>query len=405
MGLFGSFLVAYFVLWALVAGLGAKYQLAAQVWDRARSSLGFDPSDAPRHLRGRIQDFEVVATMTVDPDRFTRPYDVLEVRVYVPGLPPHEIVDLILSRLRLDRPPFVALGTAEDPALVGVQPICSFAGGLLQHVKAPVKDPQVLIAHLQRIVQAARIVAAAPVAELLAANARSASDAAVRLRNLGELVDHYRASEDTARALDAALADPDPEIRRLAAMETSLGSLEAFLLDPRNPPDLRRDALEQLARKLPYSRLSPCLPKVLDAPGDGPRIGALALIAEARDRSLAPAVAPLGAGSSAALGGAVLETLVALEAGSEPELLPLLTSASPEARRFAVASLARTGTVRAVEPLLACGADRSLADEVRTAVRSIQGRMQGAEAGRLAVVEDIDGGAVSVVPAPEREKS
>lgn len=99
-----------------------------------------------------------------------------------------------------------------------------------------------------------------------------------------------------------------------------------------------------------------------------------------------------------------MKALVLLDACSEPNLLPLLTSASVEAKGHAIRALASCGTIRAVEPLLAVEGDDALREFARSTVRAIQGRMPGADAGGLSVVAGVEGGAVSIVPAPEREK-
>jgi HEAT repeat protein len=75
---------------------------------------------------------------------------------------------------------------------------------------------------------------------------------------------------------------------------------------------------------------------------------------------------------------------------AEPGLLSLLGRASDAVRTAAAGALARVGTVRAVEPLLALTSGLltapSLKRAAREAVERIQGRLGDAEAGRLSLV-------------------
>jgi hypothetical protein len=78
------------------------------------------------------------------------------------------------------------------------------------------------------------------------------------------------------------------------------------------------------------------------------------------------------------------------EPEAEPLLLELLRRPEPPVRLEAARALGRTGSAASVELLLALardGADAELLQAMREAVAAIQGRLSGAEAGRLSLAE------------------
>ena len=208
------------------------------------------------------------------------------------------------------------------------------------------------------------------VLERLLANATDDPNPGVRLRNLRLLADKFRSEEETKRAAEAVLADPEPAIRLLAATlvrgSQGLAALKALIEEPDISDEVRRDAV----RAAGASR-DPSLLELLYA------------LVPKRDPALAEAVAT----ALGQLGKAEAET----------SLLRLMSRESTEVKRAAAAALGLVGTVRAVEPLLQLAAG-PLGETARDAVRRIQARLGGdAQAGRLSVAaQDAAAGGLSI---------
>jgi HEAT repeat protein len=206
--------------------------------------------------------------------------------------------------------------------------------------------------------------------ERLLANATDDPNPGVRLRNLRLLGDKFRSEEETKRAAEAVLADPEPAIRLLAATlvrgSQGLAVLKALIEEPGISDEVRRDAV----RAAGASR-DPSLLELLYA------------LVPKRDPALAEAVAT----ALGQLGKAEAET----------SLLRLMSRENTEVKRAAAAALGLLGTVRAVEPLLQLAAG-PLGETARDAVRRIQARLGGdAQAGRLSVAaQDAAAGGLSI---------
>ncbi|MGZ6143133.1 MAG: HEAT repeat domain-containing protein [Myxococcales bacterium] len=234
---------------------------------------------------------------------------------------------------------------------------------------------------VEMLVEFAAQLPSGTVPELLLANATS-DESAVRKHNLELLAGQFPDAPETKVAADAALADPDPAIRLMAANllrgERGKAALRALLEDPSASDDVLAEAV-----------------LAAGATRDASFVDPISALAKKHDRGLAEAVAT----ALGKLGDARAETT----------LLRLLARDAADLKRAAATALGLAGTVQSVEPLLGSGAPASV---VRDSVRRIQARLGDVEAGRLSVAPDdatagalspaADEGELSIAPAERR---
>lgn len=277
-------------------------------------------------------------------------------------------------------------------------------------------DADEIVRFVQEVAEVATQLGLTSVPEALAWNARHDGVAATRLRNLEALCREHPETPQAVEATEAALADPAPAVRLFAARQVagdaSRAALEALVSDLELPSEVRAEALERLSEIVPYERVAPLVARMLRLPGRRERLAALTAAGRGRDSSL---VGPVGELLSAIEPGVAAAAAAALgdigDPRAEAPLLRALAEDAPDdARREAARALGRLGTVRAVEPLLPLARSMvpgALRDAARDAVRGIQSRLEGADAGRLSLVQ-LDGSAaagLSVVdPLEETEK-
>ncbi|MGC4119099.1 MAG: hypothetical protein QM765_31945 [Myxococcales bacterium] len=354
-------------------------------WKDAARTLGlaYSGRQLPT-LSGRIGELEVFADVPVGVGPTS---GSVQISVRGPGLPSSVVLELVRPRLGLEQ--------LEPP---GTGPLKSTGGGLFQFVGPLDQASPALTSHVERLVRAARYLAGSRIPELLAENVAGSGPAGVRLESLRALAEHYLDDEVTARALHACLSESDRELRLLAALETCPSALVAFATDPSIDPGLRWRAQIKLETSLPYEQLSPVLAKVLALPGDETRSRALSLIAAHKDTAHLEAVRSLVPGANESVAEGVANALTQLGCRDEATWIALLATPSTRAALEATQVLRASGSVRAVEPLLALAERGELRDVAREAVRTIQSRLSGAEAGGVSLVQSVDGGAVSVVP-------
>ncbi len=250
-------------------------------------------------LRGRIDDLDVLVELTgggFEPRPFTS--DDVRVKVWAPRFPPPEVLKLVRGRLGFDEPASSVSG-----------PIGAIAEGLSQVSEGLPRDCADLTARAERVIAAVRTTLAAPIPALLFENLAPNVRTETRLESLCALVEHYRKTEEAARALNASLADANPELRYLAALESTDSALEAFVLDSAVPSDLRWSALLRLETRVPYERLSPVLGKLLHLQDEPCRIRALSHIASHKDRAHAEKVSALATQARADLSEAVAQEI------------------------------------------------------------------------------------------------
>jgi hypothetical protein len=199
-----------------------------------------------------------------------------------------------------------------------------------------------------------------PEAQLLA-NVRQDPVGEVRL-NCALLLDQEFGHTDERIALpDVLMVDPDPHLQLMGASLGRPGSPRAIEV-----------ALEILAGDEAEWRKEAAW--LLRDHGSGEHVPALLAALPEEDPAAAEAVA---------------EALGRLgDPGVEAPLVRLLLHPGHSARAAAAEGLARLGTVAAVEALLEVAGPAKKA--ARAAVAAIQSRLEGAEAGRLAVVDGDD---------------
>ncbi|MGC4119100.1 MAG: HEAT repeat domain-containing protein [Myxococcales bacterium] len=362
-----------------------RHRQLQRIFSQAGQQLGVPALGL--ELRGPIEGMDVLVKMGTPLFRSFHEPESVKVEVDARSFPTPEVVQLVRSRLPLDGPRL----------LVEVEE------GLSLEVAGEPGKPSDLTGPVEHLRSVVKQVLAAPIPELLFDNLAPGNGAELRLRSLQALARYYRKSEPTAWGLNAALTDPDPELRFVAALETSDDLLTAFVLDEQTPADLRSPALQRLQARLSYEQLSPVLGKVLFLQDDPCRIRAVALIGSHADQTHLGAVRQLAPQVSGELAAAVAITLEKLECRDEAPWIELLGSTSMDAQFLAMQALGKCGSERAVEPLLALasrGEDKAVA---RESIRAIQSRLVGAEAGGVSIVQDADAGAVSLA-APERDK-
>jgi len=232
------------------------------------------------------------------------------------------------------------------------------------------------------------------IAERLALNATTDPLPSVRIRCLEVLRTSYGRHDATRDAHRAALGAEHPNLRLAGAAflgEEGLPALRELLLDETGDTDVRQRALRHFLDHAPAGEAVPVLQQLLDAPP----AGMLPAIVRGLGRQAVPELLARTVDTidrlddETALDLAVmLET--AAEDGAEPVLLRLLEREADTVRAAAAQALARHGTIRAVEPLLALtrglrssGRLKVVAQE---AIRQIQSRLGDVEAGRLSLV-------------------
>lgn len=267
-------------------------------------------------------------------------------------------------------------------------------GAVMQETGTLIAEPGRLVAFAQETIALARRLSLADrsVPELLEGNAKADPEACVRRRNLEVLLRDFRNGPEARRAAEWTLEHAS-DLEAFALAAAALGAQAAPLLERRagTAPgsELRAAALAQVTGMLPAERLPRLVAQALGcdrggAPGASAGDGAPTW--ERIAARLPAAAAPLAAAAVAALARAG-------DPAQEPALFAALGHADLAVRCAAARALGQLGTVRAVEPLLACGhaapllGSADLRTAVRDAVKAIQGRLPGAEAGRISLLD------------------
>lgn len=257
---------------------------------------------------------------------------------------------------------------------------------------------------------------------LLAQNATSDPLPAVRFRNLRLLLARHAASPEAGRACRQAVHDEGDTAIRIAAAR-ALGPegwehLERIAQSEACEEAHRIAALQALNRDLPRDRLLPLLEGLATARVDGVvRLACRTLLDRGCRLRVGQMLAALPA-VDAPTAIAFAHDLGELRTkDAEAALVGLLRRPEAEVKAVAAEALARSGSVRAIEPLLACAAsgrfllDAHLRRIVAEAVKSIQSRLgDQASRGQLSVATAAadhgflslaqEGGAISLVSNP-----
>jgi hypothetical protein len=231
---------------------------------------------------------------------------------------------------------------------------------------------------------------------------------AVRLRALQVLVARWPGSHATRAARDAAIRDPDEEIRLVTAIELGAageGALADLAWSPQTSEQRAVRALRALASRVPAER-------IVALADDALRRGRRALASEAIG-ALGRAGGRLAVSRLCALAqgadfGAAVESVRALgttaDASAERALVALLGSGSLDMRVAAVVALGQVGTAAAVSPLRGLVDVHPLDVGLRkTAVASIaliQQRLTGAAPGQLSLASAEGGRLTLLTDAP-----
>jgi len=226
-------------------------------------------------------------------------------------------------------------------------------------------------------------------------NVRADGEAAVRRKSIEALAARHSDRKECAEAARHALRDRDAGTR-LAAAEVAGGdaafeAAEAVVADPSAPAETRARAIEFVARRFDAGRAGPV---VAGALGEEGPVALSAARAAGRLR-YAPAVPRLSSLARAARVDVAREIVIALGAIGDPNgeqaAIEALEAADDGVRVAAARTLAKIGTVAAVEPLLPLTKGILPAGELRAAaaaaVRAIQSRLRPGERGSLSVTE------------------
>lgn len=241
----------------------------------------------------------------------------------------------------------------------------------------------------------------------LADNATKDRLPGVRRVNLLALERHFPKHSECLLSYRAALADPAPELRVLAA-DFLLNRPGTELADVNDaamalteiadkeylPVDLRVRTLKSLAHhrirsKAVRTKTESILEKVLEEKRTELLVAALGCIAVLKLGAFVPRLLALVPEAEAPVAAALARALGQLgDIQAQPALLGLLQSEDPQTQQETAKALGKMGDVEAVESLLelARRAKSPLNEITSDAVRRIQGRLPEAEAGQLSLV-------------------
>lgn len=241
----------------------------------------------------------------------------------------------------------------------------------------------------------------------LADNATKDRLPGVRQQNLLTLERHFPKSPECLSSYRAALADPTPELRVLAAdfllnrpgteladVDEAAKALGEVANRKHLPADLRARSLKSLSHhrirnKAVRAKTESILEEMLDEKKTELLVAALGCIAVLKPGAFVPRLLALVPEADAPVAAALARALGQLgDIQAQPALLRLLQSEDPQTQQETAKALGKMGDVEAVESLLelARRAKSPLNEIASDAVRRIQGRLPEAEAGQLSLV-------------------
>jgi HEAT repeat protein len=271
-------------------------------------------------------------------------------------------------------------------------------GQLLVEYQEPIRDEATIVATVRTMTRVAGQLQSTSTADALRFNAENDPNPSVRRANFLALASHPAGRKEDVERL--ALGDPDAAHllagQGLFDTDQSREVLAKTIANPREPEAIRRTAFEFYLKKVPFQEAGEVVAQALD--GRAPDLARTAVLAVGAHRSRARLVDVCALAANApptGLAQAIAEALGELrDPRAEDTLLSLVRREEPAVQRAAVAALARVGTIRAVEPLLPLArgllVDQALKEDARKAVRWIQGRLAGGDAGALSVAEDFE---------------
>lgn len=246
---------------------------------------------------------------------------------------------------------------------------------------------------------AERLMRPADLVDRLVANARRDPLPRVRLANLLTLAREFSAHEATRPALQAALADPDDEVRLRAASFLALEGIPVLLAlaaGENTDDSCAGRAVTALGEQLPLERTLAILLHALRTRRVATATACLAALGRSRSKDALGTLAKVLARESGPLAKVAAH---ALGAYGQPEAeAPLVAALDHEAsavRLAAAEALEAGGSVAAVEPLRQAerrhSGDTTFRRAARQAIAAIQSRAGSASPGQLTLAEGESG--------------
>jgi hypothetical protein len=231
------------------------------------------------------------------------------------------------------------------------------------------------------------------ICERLGQNAKADPHSGVRLLNLLQLHEQFPESRQAREASQVDLKDQSPWVRLAAARflkAEGLEVLEHLAQDRSAPESAVAEAVALLAAHCPVERAGPVLLTALKTHSGEARRQAVEEIGRIRYLGARGPLLVLLERADPRTGVAAATALAALgDASAEAALLKAVESDAGELRLAAIRALGVVGSAGSVEPLLALLDGRRLDADTRhelgAAVRAIQSRLAGAEAGQLSL--------------------
>jgi HEAT repeat protein len=257
-----------------------------------------------------------------------------------------------------------------------------------------VTDAGELTAQVQGMIALARALACrGAIDESLERNAASDPEPGVRLRNLVALQERARGEVGAQRASETALGDADAAVRLAGAVFLGRAGVDAAvaIAETDGVADATRiGALRHVLAHTPPDRALELARRLADTTTGEVRRAAVAVLGSAQDRaSTARLIRIAREDTEAPTLFAVAKALAEIgDPAAEPALVRLLAHDAPDVATAAARSLAFVGSAAAVEPLRKCIGEafvEPLRDTARDAIRAIQSRLVGAEAGQLSM--------------------
>jgi len=236
----------------------------------------------------------------------------------------------------------------------------------------------------------------------LASRVTADSSPGVRRHGLQVLAQTSPGSPELTSALSHALHDPAPIVRVLAAKltdgENGLGQLVSISESSKLPGEVRVEAFEYLANRLPKERLWPLLDRLIASSCLPLQCKVQELAAVSGSPALIARLCSLADSSKAADRCEFIVRQLARTRSSvvEPTLLRMLSHEWLSVRRAVVTALGEVGTIEAVGPLLELSAAKELGADARVSLGKIQARTHISASGRLSLSALETEGTVSI---------
>lgn len=283
-------------------------------------------------------------------------------------------------------------------------------GTVVYEYAAHVTDPEELRPRMKEVSRLAHRLELAPeqIGARLLFNAKRETNLEVRRRLYKLLLKEGAPADSATEAAKVGIADVDPLIRMLAALQLGpdfYEQVERIAREEELSYEARIFAFSELAARAPVLWGSTFIDRVMNLDGRSVQRAVLRSLVEAERSDLAEAVARATKEIELApeTWSEIAEALGFLGVPTvEPLLLEILRSPMSALRMSAIGALARIGSVAAVEPLHAITRDFlshsvEIREAAKQAITEIQSRIENGGSGRLSLVENNEHrGAVSL---------